>query len=235
MVRLGDNARASELRARMMSASLLSDMEAFKAANPGAELCDFVQWYSPRDWTPDDGGCLGERMLLPGNPWVETWEVARPVPASKQRRLFDETREAEQVLHFLRSKSVSAVVELLMPGILRAAAYRAFNEGYISGGPAAAVDNKRLIEIGARDIRDAEVLTTKTKLKQGVLGDIDEGSQIPLNNRQRIIKAMANLSPIRREFLLRSQDEHGVPQMMRVALTMDMFIVGAFTEKNVAL
>lgn len=42
------------MRARMQSACLLSDMEAFKAANPGCCLGDFVRWYSPRDWITDD-------------------------------------------------------------------------------------------------------------------------------------------------------------------------------------
>jgi Rab3 GTPase-activating protein catalytic subunit len=44
----------------MQSACLLSDMEAFKAANPGCCMGDFVRWYSPRDWVQveavDDDG-----------------------------------------------------------------------------------------------------------------------------------------------------------------------------------
>ncbi|KAL8505542.1 hypothetical protein ACS0TY_016691 [Phlomoides rotata] len=32
---------------------LLSDMQAFKAANPGCILEDFVRWHSPPDWTED--------------------------------------------------------------------------------------------------------------------------------------------------------------------------------------
>lgn len=45
-----------------MSASLLSDMESFKAANPNGKLEDFIRWYSPRDWieednTKTDGNC----------------------------------------------------------------------------------------------------------------------------------------------------------------------------------
>lgn len=47
MLKLGPG---SELRAQMMSASLLSDMESFKAANPSGKLEDFIRWYSPRDW-----------------------------------------------------------------------------------------------------------------------------------------------------------------------------------------
>lgn len=45
-----------ELRAQMMSASLLSDMESFKAANPNGKIEDFIRWYSPRDWIEDDQG-----------------------------------------------------------------------------------------------------------------------------------------------------------------------------------
>lgn len=45
-----------------MSASLLSDMESFKAANPNGKLEDFIRWYSPRDWIEEenaktDGKC----------------------------------------------------------------------------------------------------------------------------------------------------------------------------------
>lgn len=39
-----------------MSASLLSDMESFKAANPNGKLADFIRWYSPRDWIEDNDG-----------------------------------------------------------------------------------------------------------------------------------------------------------------------------------
>ena len=51
--RLGTSAEGAHLRARMQSACLLSDMEAFKAANPGCTLGDFVRWYSPRDWVEE--------------------------------------------------------------------------------------------------------------------------------------------------------------------------------------
>ncbi|KAG9395135.1 rab3 GTPase-activating protein catalytic subunit isoform X2 [Carpediemonas membranifera] len=42
----------SEVRDRYHSAQLLSDMRAFKAANPAAALEDFIRWYSPNDWVP---------------------------------------------------------------------------------------------------------------------------------------------------------------------------------------
>ena len=64
---------------------LLSDMCAFKAANPGCCLVDFVRWHSPRDWLPTGEGAegggrergaagrLSERMTSPGNMWGRLW------------------------------------------------------------------------------------------------------------------------------------------------------------------
>lgn len=129
MLKLGSDAQGSELRAKMMSASLLSDMESFKAANPGAILEDFIRWYSPRDWISEEGedewgqprGRLSSRMLISDNTWVQMWESAKPVPAHRQKRLFDDTREAEKVLHFLDSRNVAQVAELLLPTLTHAA------------------------------------------------------------------------------------------------------------------
>ena len=56
MLQLGMDAEGTELRAKMQSPSLLSDMESFKAANPGAILSDFVRWHSPRDWEDEKHG-----------------------------------------------------------------------------------------------------------------------------------------------------------------------------------
>ncbi|XP_021206878.2 rab3 GTPase-activating protein catalytic subunit isoform X2 [Bombyx mori] len=237
MVRLGDDAKASELRARMMSASLLSDMEAFKAANPGAELCDFVRWYSPRDWKSDDGGALGERMLLPGNPWVEAWNVARPVPASRQRRLFDETREAEQILHFLRSRTVSGVAELLLPAIIRAGALRATQEGAIgSSASVGGVDARRTFEIAVRELYEAEKEACRMLCRRKVLGGGEEGQALDAAERARVLRAAGGVLPAvaRREFTLRVRDATA-PQLMRAALADDITIVGAFTERIVCL
>lgn len=69
---------------------LLSDMQAFKAANPGCVLEDFIRWHSPPDWSEDcaassaevgEGssrrGRLSERMQTKeGNLWKELWGAA---------------------------------------------------------------------------------------------------------------------------------------------------------------
>ncbi|XP_042233003.1 rab3 GTPase-activating protein catalytic subunit-like isoform X2 [Homarus americanus] len=144
LLRLGTDSVGSQLRARMMSASLLSDMESFKAANPGAVLEDFVRWYSPRDWieeASDDSsqppcGSLSARMQIPGNMWMEVWNNAKPVPARRQKRLFDDTREAEQVLHWLASMGPGAVCSHLQPTILHASLCRLAEERILFSLPA---------------------------------------------------------------------------------------------------
>lgn len=136
LLQLGTDAQGAEMRARMMSASLLSDMESFKAANPGAILEDFIRWYSPRDWIEEDEvdeygqkkGSLSTRMQIKGNMWLDVWEAAKPVPARRQKQLFDDTREAEKVLHFLESQKPSAVAQLLLPALTHAAICRLLQE-----------------------------------------------------------------------------------------------------------
>lgn len=96
---------------------LLSDMQAFKAANPGCILEDFIRWHSPPDWmecdTNDESndtldandlsgrGQLSTRMQKEGNLWRELWETAKPVPAVRQTPLFDEDLAVESILDSL--------------------------------------------------------------------------------------------------------------------------------------
>ena len=56
MAALGDSPEGRALRAKMQSDLLVSDMSAFKAANPGACLADFIRWHSPRDWVEQEVG-----------------------------------------------------------------------------------------------------------------------------------------------------------------------------------
>ncbi|XP_054860728.1 rab3 GTPase-activating protein catalytic subunit isoform X2 [Amphiprion ocellaris] len=131
LAKLGTSAEGTHLRARMQSACLLSDMESFKAANPGCVLEDFVRWYSPRDYVEEEvvdekgntvvKGELSPRMKIPGNMWVEAWETARVTPARRQRRLFDDTKEAEKVLHYLAMQKPADVACHLLPCMIHAA------------------------------------------------------------------------------------------------------------------
>ncbi|KAK4852118.1 hypothetical protein QYF36_021256 [Acer negundo] len=114
---------------------LLSDMQAFKAANPGCILEDFVRWHSPPDWTESeqsdeakessDGGDalylkgqLSTRMQKEGNLWRELWETSKPVPAVKQVPLFDEDLAVEGILNFLEEIPPCELFEQLFISLL---------------------------------------------------------------------------------------------------------------------
>ncbi|XP_038685263.1 uncharacterized protein LOC119985143 isoform X1 [Tripterygium wilfordii] len=114
---------------------LLSDMQAFKAANPGCILEDFVRWHSPPDWTESEAsnesddffdggdasstrGQLSRRMQKEGNLWLELWETAKPVPAFKQAPLFDEDLAVEGVLNDLEDIPPAELFEQLFISLL---------------------------------------------------------------------------------------------------------------------
>lgn len=114
---------------------LLSDMQAFKAANPGCILEDFVRWYSPPDWTENEfsidsdagsgvgdstpsKGRLSRRMQKAGNLWRTFWETSKPVPAVRQAPLFDEDLAVEGVLTALERISPSQLFGQLFLSLL---------------------------------------------------------------------------------------------------------------------
>ncbi|XP_008226869.2 PREDICTED: rab3 GTPase-activating protein catalytic subunit [Prunus mume] len=112
---------------------LLSDMQAFKAANPGCILEDFVRWHSPPDWSetePEDRdsfdgsdalstrGYLSSRMQKEGNLWREFWDTSKPVPAVKQVPLFDEDLAVEGILDGFDDISPSELFEQLFVSLL---------------------------------------------------------------------------------------------------------------------
>jgi Rab3 GTPase-activating protein catalytic subunit len=67
-------------------------------------------------------------MLLPGNMWREVWDTSIPVPACRQKCLFDDTKESEKVLHFFEScKNLEDVFCLLLPTLVHAALYTIIN------------------------------------------------------------------------------------------------------------
>jgi hypothetical protein len=76
---LGTSDEAAKIRAQLQSAHLISDMQAFKAANPKAVFNDFVRWHSPKDWITDSTEHgepqLSTRMSESGNLWLELWQV----------------------------------------------------------------------------------------------------------------------------------------------------------------
>ncbi|CAN1147094.1 Rab3 GTPase-activating protein catalytic subunit (Fragments) [Linum perenne] len=115
---------------------LLSDMQGFKAANPGCILEDFVRWHSPPDWTssePTDEanesssdrdtssstkGYLSSRMQKEGNLWRELWDTSKPIPAVKQAPLFDEDLAVEGILNHMENIHPSVLFEQLFISLL---------------------------------------------------------------------------------------------------------------------
>eukprot|EP00250_Pteridium_aquilinum_P020712 c24913_g1_i1 orf=752-2845(-) len=112
---------------------LLSDMQAFQAANPGCILEDFVRWYSPPDWRQSPvsessaehfdqetecRGYLSARMQSHGNLWQELWASAKPIPAARQAPLLDEDLAVESTLDTLEDIAPVDLFEQLFKAIL---------------------------------------------------------------------------------------------------------------------
>ncbi|TVU38969.1 hypothetical protein EJB05_12366, partial [Eragrostis curvula] len=111
---------------------LLSDMQAFKATNPGCVLEDFIRWHSPPDWSEDcaastttvgEGssrrGRLSDRMQTKeGNLWKELWEAAKPIPAVEQTPIYDEDLSVESIFDALEAIEPSKLFEQLLAVIL---------------------------------------------------------------------------------------------------------------------
>lgn len=58
----------------------------------------------------------------------QVWENAKPVPARRQKRLFDDTREAEKVLQWFSETSPGAFCRQLLPVVLHASLCRVAEE-----------------------------------------------------------------------------------------------------------
>uniref|UniRef100_A0AAR2K619 Rab3 GTPase-activating protein catalytic subunit n=1 Tax=Pygocentrus nattereri TaxID=42514 RepID=A0AAR2K619_PYGNA len=193
LAKLGTSAEGAHLRARMQSACLLSDMESFKAANPGCSLEDFVRWYSPRDYVEEEvtdetgqtvvRGNLSARMNIPGNMWVEAWETAKATPARRQRRLFDDTKEAERVLHYLAVQKPADLTRHLLPCILHAAILKVKEEGecsqnhyiHLSSSCCYSQDTINQLMVVETIIAQARSLKAKFGLGKGEKGEDTEG------------------------------------------------------------
>lgn len=56
-------------------------------------------------------------MLITGNTWKIVWQQAISVPARRQKRLFDDTKEAEKVLHYLESRTIGQICQLTIASL----------------------------------------------------------------------------------------------------------------------
>lgn len=108
-------AHEADVRARVQSACLVSDMSAFKAANPRADFPDFVRWHSPKDFRPETG--LSARFRNEKSAWHVAWRTARPQPVTRQKPLFERAREAHKVLHWLEAQDARALLHHVLEDV----------------------------------------------------------------------------------------------------------------------
>ncbi|TDH71077.1 uncharacterized protein CCR75_008946 [Bremia lactucae] len=148
LTRLGVGIESDKLRQQIQSTTLITDMQAFKAANPRCCLADFIRWYSPKDWIsfeapldprqndlPEEGrgnwwfekhGMLSERMRFgPGHEhiWQQMWESSAPVPACRQKRLFDPVQESEKVYHYMETLSPHELFHQMLAGAISSSVF----------------------------------------------------------------------------------------------------------------
>ena len=133
-----------EIAYRLQKPRLLSDMKAFKAANPGAVFQDFVSWYGNPGNPLDDYKCstaTGESQLSTHaglakaesaaskfgkaaeaihilsetrNFWGTTWDEAVASPASEQMPLFEVYSTVEMVLDYLENMHPAILINQVM-------------------------------------------------------------------------------------------------------------------------
>lgn len=109
--------------------ALLSDMESFKAANLKGTFEDFIRWHSPRDWID---GALSPRMELPGNSWLVMWDKADPIPARKQKKLFDFNEEAAKIIKFFETRTIGEICDLTLSTLLHSILLKLESEGDVA-------------------------------------------------------------------------------------------------------
>lgn len=106
---------SDDMEVKRQSVTLKSDMMAFKAANGGASMGDFVRWFSPSDWVKDEtegrrGGRLSGRMSRAGNIWEELWKESEAIAAHKQMAVFDAAWHGDKALGDVRGMSMTQVL-----------------------------------------------------------------------------------------------------------------------------
>ena len=84
--------------------------------------------------TAPDEGRLSERFQDEGGLWHRLWETARPVPAEKQKPLFDAMGAAERAIRKLEEMTLADLALQLMPCLLHAAYHALAGRGVRRGG-----------------------------------------------------------------------------------------------------
>ncbi|VDN01534.1 unnamed protein product [Thelazia callipaeda] len=116
-----------EERVKAQLEPLFSDMEAFKAANPGCSFEDFVRWHSPRDFVVD-GNHLSHRMIGDDNTWQQTWNQAQPKPVCRQKMLFNYSKAANEIINDFESLTLSKLIIYILPVLVKSASMQLIEE-----------------------------------------------------------------------------------------------------------
>ncbi|KAJ2903288.1 hypothetical protein GGI21_004449, partial [Coemansia aciculifera] len=176
----GTSSEGAQQRAQLQCADLISDMESFKAANPGCILADFVRWHSPRDWIVPEGksereGSLSVRMAGggEGNLWQQLWTAARRVPADKQKLLFDFEMEAEKALHYLEGIPVYSLFATLLPIVFAIAYERLYRQPVVHRMP---ILRERLAALGLKIAQqvDWSAVDPENSMFSAIMDDLED-------------------------------------------------------------
>uniref|UniRef100_A0A8R1I284 Rab3 GTPase-activating protein catalytic subunit n=1 Tax=Caenorhabditis japonica TaxID=281687 RepID=A0A8R1I284_CAEJA len=108
-----------EARVNEQMELILSDMQSFKAANPSAVFADFLRWHSPKDYN-EKTETISERMLIPNNVWLRSWDNTKPVPAVNQKRIFNYTKIAEETFEQFENATLETVRQWIKPTVFAA-------------------------------------------------------------------------------------------------------------------
>lgn len=83
------------------------------AANPGCVFEDFIRWYSPKDWEPDNG--LSARMRDESNLWRQLWNAGKPLSAAEQiELLLKKSRGENNLLESLQDIFIKDIAEFCL-------------------------------------------------------------------------------------------------------------------------
>ena len=119
---------------RLQKRKLISDMSAFRAANPGAVFQDFISWYgnpeNPLDKYKNNSSNnaipstiqsaekeAAEAMYLLSATrtfWSNCWDESQPIPAREQAPLFDSCSTIEMLLHWLEAIHPAVLINQMM-------------------------------------------------------------------------------------------------------------------------
>ena len=156
---------------------LVSDMEAFMAANPDCVFEDFIRWYSPKDFIEAQydeqtgqllaGEALSERFKPPDCLWKRIWQSAKAVPISRQQRLFNYSMEAERALEYLSTIKFEELMRHLFSSLVQIGCWR-YRQ---------IIDGCQSDELAAHFERQVKLIAEKCKA----------------NNRERTVRLLADL------------------------------------------